>query len=198
MNSTYRSSQQKQSPVKNEVMLLKDLKENREPAFRKLYTDYRRGLLSVILKMVRNDEEAEDILQETFINISKNIYSYDPGKGKLFTWMARVARNKAFDYLKSPAVRNTEFNLNLVELEEEFVLSLQSSDFNIESIGVKTLTDRLNASQKKVIDLIYFNGYTYMEVAEELNMPLGTVKTKNRMAMNSLRALFDDKTIILV
>ncbi|CAM4373150.1 RNA polymerase, sigma subunit, ECF family [Pedobacter westerhofensis] len=174
----------------DESLLLKGLKENSEPAFRNLYYNYKSALLAIILKMMKNKEEAEDILQETFINISKNLHLYDPDKGRLFTWMARVARNKTLDNLKSPSARHSIHQLDVEELDEDILRPLQISCFNVEAIGLKTLTDGLNASQRKVIDFIYFNGYTHLEVAEALNVPLGTVKTRNRMAMNTLRAFF--------
>lgn len=175
---------------KCEIQLLKGLREHDEQSFSKLYDNYSAALYGVVSRIVKNEVEAEDVLQETFVKIINNLHLYDEDKSRLFTWMARVAINKSLDYLRTATVVKETNNVSFVDLAEEKKKSLQTVMLNIDAIGVKQLTYELQPSQKQVIDLIYFKGYTQLEVSEELNIPLGTVKTKVRLAILSLRRKF--------
>ncbi|WP_158798991.1 RNA polymerase sigma factor [Pedobacter sp. L105] len=172
------------------MLLLEGLRANDELSFRRLYKDYSPALLGIIFRIVKQEEEAEDVLQETFINISRNILLYDSDKSGLFTWMAKVATNKALDYIRSAPVRREGNRVDIIDLEQDYVDEFHINCLNIETIGIKELTSILKPIEWQVIDLMYFQGYTQTEVAEELNIPLGTVKTRARMAIIELRKQF--------
>jgi RNA polymerase sigma factor (sigma-70 family) len=165
------------------------LKSKGEEAFSVLYDNYSAALYGVISKIVIAEEIAEDVLQETFVKIWKNSSFYDPSKGRLFTWMLNIARNMAID-----TVRSKQFQVdktiqkidNSVGIPENSHLHVFSAT---DHIGIKEVVEHLNPDHKVIIDMAYFGGYTQDEISKELNIPLGTVKTRSRMALGHLRAL---------
>ncbi|MFP5080166.1 RNA polymerase sigma factor [Pedobacter sp. JCM 36344] len=169
--------------------LVNSLKSGDQKAISILYTMYSPALMGIISRIIKFDEIAEDVLQETFVKIWKSIDQYQESKGKLFTWMARLARNTAIDQLRGRGYINSRKNSDLEDVFVEVDMNNQMV-YNPETIGLKKLTMNLCAPQKAILDLIYFKGYSQSEVAQELNIPLGTVKTRLRMAIATLRKYF--------
>ncbi len=166
--------------------LLPLLLRKEERAFTLLYDMYSKSLFSIITNLVSDREEAEDVLQEVFVKIWKNIDSYHQSKGRLYTWMLNIARNTAIDKLRSKGFNNSQKNLSA----DNFVHLLEDSNRltqKIDSIGLKEFVNKLKPKCIQLIDLLFFKGYTQQEASEELAIPLGTVKTQNRMCINDLR-----------
>lgn len=155
-----------------------------------LYDMYSSSLYGVIFRIVQHQEIAEDLLQDTFIRIWNSFSSYDAAKGRLFTWMVNVARNIAIDKTRSKEFRNSaktediENNVLLIDKQVNTVI-------NPETIGLKDLIGKLKPEHKIILDLVYFEGLTHVEVAKKLEIPLGTVKTRLRNAIITLRKLFN-------
>ncbi len=154
-----------------------------------LYDMYSGSLMAVIVKIVQNQEIAEDLLQEAFIKIWNSFNGYDSSKGRLFTWMVNLCRNLAIDKLRSKDFRNQAKNQD-IENNVTFIDERNNTVFKPELLGVKDLVKNLKPEQKLILDLIYFQGYTHVEVSDELEIPLGTVKTRLRMAIIELRKYF--------
>ncbi len=179
-----------------EEMLVIGLKNGEQKSIEKLYKMYASSLMGIISRIVKYDEIAEDVLQDTFMKIWKSIGQYDSSKGRLFTWMANLAKNTAIDqirskhYSKSNLTDDIEDSLNVLDKQNQ-------SLFHPENIGVKQLILNLKQDQKEIINLFYFQGYTQSEVAEELNIPLGTVKTKIRLSILALRKYFNETNMPL-
>lgn len=155
-----------------------------------LYDMYGASLFGVIVRIVRDEAVAEDVLQDTFIKIWNSFSSYNAEKGRLFTWMVNIARNLAIDKLRSKGFKNQIQNKEL-ENNVTFVDEQRNTVYQPELIGVKDLVEQLKPEQKSVLDLVYFKGYTHVEAADELGLPLGTVKTRLRMAILQLRKSFN-------
>ncbi|SFH40918.1 RNA polymerase sigma-70 factor, ECF subfamily [Pedobacter insulae] len=155
-----------------------------------LYDMYSGALLGVISRIVIHTEIAEDLLQETFVKIWNSASSYDSSKGRLFTWMMNVARNLSIDKLRSKDFKNAAKNQD-IENNVDFIDEQKRVTFNADTLGLKELVTKLKPEFKNVLDMIYFKGYTHVEAAEELNLPLGTVKTRIRMAILELRKNFN-------
>ncbi len=151
---------------------------------------YSGALLGVIIRIVPQTELAEDLLQETFIRIWKSAGGYDASKGRLFTWMMNIARNLSIDKLRSKDFRNNgknhelENNVGVIDIHQNTV-------FNAEVFGLKDMVTGLKPELFNVLNMVYFKGYTHVEAAEELNLPLGTVKTRIRLAIKALRKKFN-------
>lgn len=162
------------------------LKSRDSKAFSYLYDNYSASLYSVIAQLVNDIEIANDVLQEVFINIWRKIDSYDPVKGRLFTWMLNIARNASIDTLRSRSYQNTRKNQSLQE-NTEWPEPGKPDLVNIDNIGLKRVVERLKKEHRVLIDLAYFKGYTHEEIAEIEDIPLGTVKTRIRNALMQLR-----------
>lgn len=174
-----------------EMKLVEGLKAGQKSAIEQLYKMYASSLLGVITRIVKYDEVAEDILQDTFLKIWKSVGQYDPSKGRLFTWMVNLARNTAIDQVRSKYYTNQGKTDDINEvLVDDF--NHQQTELNPEIIGVKQLVLNLKSDQKAILDLFYFEGYTHTEVAEKLDIPLGTVKTKIRLSILALRKYFNE------
>jgi RNA polymerase sigma-70 factor (ECF subfamily) len=181
----------KKPPPIPEDDLIAALKARSQKAYSILYDNYAPTLLGIICKVVRNTEDAENLLQDTFVKVWKNIDSYDAGKGRLFTWLLNIARNTAINFLRSQrSIEQTDIQ-TLADGVYTEGNSLTDS-INVSHIGVNDTVSRLDPKLRQIIDLIYFEGYTQQEVADNLNMPLGTVKTRTRMALQQLKNLFSD------
>ncbi len=155
-----------------------------------LYDMYSASLHGIIIRIVPQDEIAEDLLQETFVKIWNSFPSFDSSKGRLFTWMVNIARNVSIDKIRSKDYRNNSKNQDL-ENTVNYVDERRNTSINPEVLGVKDLVEKLKPEQKSILDLVYFKGYTHVEAAEELDIPLGTVKTRLRMAIITLRKYFN-------
>jgi RNA polymerase sigma factor (sigma-70 family) len=175
-----------------EKCLVNGLRVGNKAAIDQLYKMYSSSLMGIIIRIVKFDEIAEDVLQETFLKIWKSISLYDSSKGKLFTWMANLAKNTAIDQIRSKHYVNGIKTDDITDMQGDILDHHSYSQQNLDVIGLKQLTMNLSADQKAIIDLFYFEGYTHVEVAEKLNIPLGTVKTKIRRAISCLRRYFNE------
>ncbi|ESU28533.1 RNA polymerase sigma-70 factor [Flavobacterium limnosediminis JC2902] len=159
-----------------------------DKAFTLLYDMYAKSLFGVIYNLIRDKEEAEDVLQETFVKIWKNIETYNESKGRFYTWMLNIARNNAIDKLRSKNFNNNQKNLSV----DNFVHVLEDPNKvsnKIDAIGIQEFVKKLKPKCIQIIDLLFFKGYTQQEASDELEIPLGTVKTQNRNCINELRNL---------
>jgi RNA polymerase sigma factor (sigma-70 family) len=172
---------QESQQVLVDLLLQRDRK-----AFERLYDDYSPAIYGLMLKILRDEALAEDALQDAFVRIWQKIHTYDESKGRLFTWMLNVARNIAIDKLRANTSRKAELTSSL-QVQHTDVRG-PSTTMQIEHIGLDAIVASLPPEQKMVIDLIYYLGYTQAEVAEEFGIPLGTVKSRVRLAMNHLRS----------
>jgi RNA polymerase sigma factor (sigma-70 family) len=174
----------------SEEELVSKLKAQDTIAIQALYDMYSGALLGVISRIIPQTEVAEDLLQETFLKIWNSATSYDSGKGRLFTWMMNIARNLSIDKLRSKDFRNAGKNQD-IENNVDFIDSQKEITFNADLLGIKDLVTALKPEFNSVLNMVYFKGYTHVEAAEELNLPLGTVKTRIRMAIMELRKNFN-------
>jgi RNA polymerase sigma factor (sigma-70 family) len=154
-----------------------------------LYDRYSTMLFGLICRIVRIDEIAEDVMQETFVKVWRSFESYDESKGALATWLMSVARSVAIDKIRSKGFRNSLKNQSI-----DSVVSLvdrqESTSISADAIGIEGLLRHLRPEQQQIIELIYYRGFTHEEAAGELSMPLGTVKTRLRAAIMQLRKEF--------
>lgn len=182
------SKKHKISLSEDELVLA--LRNHEKIAVEALYDMYSASLYGVISRIVIDTAVAEDILQETFVKIWHSFSSYSAEKGRLFTWMVNIARNLAIDKIRSKDFKNQNKNQE-IENNVTFIDEQRSTVYKPELMGVKDLVQTLKPDQKSIIDLVYFKGYTHVEAAEELGIPLGTIKTRLRMGIQELRKHFN-------
>lgn len=162
------------------------LQQRKEQAFSYLYDNYSGALLGVICGIISDRELANDVLQNVFINIWRKIESYDPAKGRLFTWMLNIARNASIDEIRSRGYRDTQRNQPIAEDAE---LPGAVTIPVVDDVGLKKVLRNLKDEWRTLIELSYFQGFTHEEIAKMQGLPLGTVKTRIRTALIQLRTM---------
>lgn len=176
-------------PTYSEEELVLLLKQQSRDAFTYLYNNYSAVLYGVVRKVVYDEQTAQDVLQEVFVKIWNNIDRFDATKGRIYTWMINIARNAAIDKLRSKG----EIMKGKIHTGEDVVYNVQEQ-FNTEqqtdTIGLKKLVADLKPEYQAIVNLAYFKGFTLDEISKTLEIPLGTVKTRMRAAMQLLRQNF--------
>ena len=173
----------------SETELIQILQTGSEESFDILYQNYSAAIFGVISRVIQNRELAEDLTQETFIKIWNNFSSFDPSKGRLYTWMLNIARNISIDALRSKQEKIAQQNQ---ELENSvYIIDQQHhSKMSEETIGLKSLVNHLPEEQREIVEKMYFLGYSQSEISKDFDIPLGTVKTRARQAIQKLRTVF--------
>jgi RNA polymerase sigma-70 factor (ECF subfamily) len=171
-----------------EVALLKLLRARDRKGFSILYDNYSAALFGIIKRIVNDSETAEDVLQDAFVKIWNNFDRYDESKGRLFTWMVNICRNSAIDKVRSAGYIHENKN----RLPADIVTYDGGSvNMNVDTIDLKKIVSALDTEYQQVITLLYFGGYSQSETAEILKIPLGTVKTRSRTAIQKLKEYFN-------
>jgi len=174
--------------ILSEADLVQKLINKEQTGISYLYDKYASALYGTALRMVGKEEFAQEILQDTFLNIWDKIAQFDARKGKLFTWMINIVRNKSIDKMRSSEFRKMTKSepidtvVYTVDRENQY-------EQNIDALGLEDHLAVLNDDQQFVLKMIYFRGYTHNEVAEKFGMPLGTVKTRVRNGLKALRKI---------
>lgn len=171
----------KNRTIEQEVIAL--LKSNSELAISKAYQHYGANLFGVISSIIREEELAQEVLQDTFLKIWKYRDRYDAEKGRLFTWMMNIARRTAIDATKTKIFKQKTKTGEILESHQE-VFSVEYAP--VDSALAKVINN-LDEKYKVIIQKVYYEGYTHKELEEELGIPLGTVKSRIRLAISILR-----------
>lgn len=172
----------------SEEVLIKELKAQKSSAFEYLYDNYSGAIYGVIIRIVKSEEVAQELLHDVFMKAWKNINAYSAEKGRLYTWLVNISRNASIDKLRSKEIKN-KGKTDSVSDNVHTIDNANSTEQSIDGIGLEKVLDKLSDELRFVIDQMYFKGYTQTEIAEEFDIPLGTVKTRARTAMRTLREL---------
>jgi RNA polymerase sigma factor (sigma-70 family) len=156
-----------------------------------LYSRYERVMYSFAYRIVKDAMAAEEVVQELFMRIWKSAERYDLREGKISTWLFAITRNIAIDVLRKqksrmPVPPANEEKLQLVIAENADTEEMVELQWMGEQ--VRSALDKLNEEQQEVIELIYYQGYTHQDVSNIQSIPLGTVKSRVRLALHHLRA----------
>ena len=181
--------------ILDDEALMRMISNAQELALGELYDRYSRLVYSVAYNALRSDSLAEEVTQEVFIRVWEKAHTYQAEQGKLATWLASIARNRSIDLIRRSKARPEG---HLVDWAKSVSLDLPDS-IDIEkqveaSQAQKRVRDalaHLPEEQRRPLALAYFLGYSHREIAQTLNEPLGTVKTRIRLAMQKLRQLLE-------
>ena len=178
-----------QPAQENDVELLKAIAARDEAALAQLYDRYRAILFGLLMRILTNREEAEDVLQEVFLQVWRKAADFDESRGRPFTWLVTLARSRGIDRLRTLASRERIAEAGAREVSDE-ISDAATDAFKSEQRGlVSEALAKLPDEQKRPIMLAYFDGLTQSEIATRLGAPLGTVKTRMRTGLIRLREL---------
>ena len=160
-----------------------------EAALAQLYDRYRVILFGLLMRILNNREEAEDVLQEVFLQVWRKAEDFDETRGRPFTWLVTLGRSRGIDRLRTLASRERVAEAGAREASEE-ISDAATDAFRSEQRGlVNDALAQLPDEQKGPLMLAYFDGLTQSEIATRLGAPLGTVKTRMRTGLIRLREL---------
>lgn len=172
----------------SEKVLIQELKAQKPEALEYLYDHYSGALYGVILRIVKQEEVAQEVLHDVLMKAWKQIATYDTGKGRLYTWLVNISRNASIDKIRSKEIKKTAKTDSVAD--NVYVIDHAHYDTqSIDGIGLQKVLDDLPEELRFVVELMYFRGYTQSEIAKEYDIPLGTVKTRARSAMKTLREI---------
>ena len=169
-----------------ESELVLRLKNRDKGAMSYLYDNYSAALMGVTSRIIKDEDISQEVLQDVFMKIWNKIDQYDASKGRFFTWMMNLTRNTAIDKLRSKEISRS----SKTDSMDDYVYTVDrqnSTEMHTDGIGVKALLNDLVDDQKFILQKIYFEGFTHSEIAEEYDIPLGTVKSRLRSALKHMR-----------
>lgn len=181
----------KTSDLEQQIVLL--LSTGDRKAIDLAYQNYSKTLYGVILRIVQSEEVAEEILQDVFVKIWINAKSYNRTKGRLFTWFVNIARNASIDFIRTRRNKESKRTTSIENPVYENVAG--STEMEINDFGLKKVIDSLDEKHRLLIELTYFKGYSQREIEKEFDIPLGTVKSRLRIAVNQLREKLGDEQV---
>jgi RNA polymerase sigma-70 factor (ECF subfamily) len=160
-------------------------------ALTRLYDECAAALLGLARRVLKDDADAEEILIDAFEQVWRIAGTYDPQRGSVWGWLTLLVRSRALDRLRIAASRHFRDHISMSENWEpcrQDSLQAHAMLFNQERILVQSALRQLPREQREALELAYFSGFTHMEIASSLTLPLGTVKTRIRAGIEKLRA----------
>jgi len=172
------------STIEKEIVSL--LERGDKKAINLLYENYADTLYGVIKKIITDDDTAQDVLQESFVKIWRYSKKYDATKAKLFTWLYRIAYNTAIDKVRSLKTKSD----NEVQIETSSVYKITSNELNQDVLDIKKHLETLDEKYQIVLHALFFEGMTQQEASEELDIPLGTIKSRLKIGLRELKKIY--------
>ncbi|HVI49168.1 MAG TPA: sigma-70 family RNA polymerase sigma factor [Chitinophaga sp.] len=177
------------SATYTEAELIRGLRDHDQKIFSYLYDHYSPVFYGVIVRVLNNDNNVSDVLQDVFLKIWRYSDKYDENKGRLFTWMLNITRNTAIDMLRT---KSHQPDLKSLHLTDETSTDSHLAVYPyIDHVGLAKVLESLTREQRLLIDLAYYKGCTREEIANILEIPLGTVKTRIRNTIQQLRNILN-------
>jgi RNA polymerase sigma-70 factor (ECF subfamily) len=173
-----------------DVALIRRIVDADETALGALYDRWVRSLYSLVFHLLKDADEAEDVVEETFWQAWRKASSYEPSRGAVSTWLLTIGRRRALDRLRAKGRRREESMSQpglLADIASPLPDPLQAVEGSERRSQVRAALRELPDEQRAVLEMGYFQGLSQTEIAEMTGQPLGTVKTRMRLAMQKLR-----------
>jgi RNA polymerase sigma-70 factor, ECF subfamily len=160
-------------------------------AFAALYDRHGRAAYSLAYRMMGEKQEAEDVVQEAFIKVWRSAGGYRVGRGSVRTWILSIVHNRGIDQIRSRAhLRRKQDKIEASATTSEPSEAFAETWKNAQQEQVREALNTIPHEQLKILELAYFSGYTHIEIAERLELPLGTVKGRMRLGLQKLRGYY--------
>lgn len=167
--------------------LIERLKNGDRNAFREVYARYSQVVFNLAYRMLRSREEAEEVVQEIFLQVWNKVDTYDPERGAISTWIVNIARSRAIDKLRTLGYRDQTTELIEERVDSRSDYSRIIEDREESRKVIREALDSLPENQRVAIEIVFFEGLTHIEAAERLNEPVGTIKTRIRLGVSKLK-----------
>jgi RNA polymerase sigma-70 factor (ECF subfamily) len=181
----------------NDEKLIVLISQQQDGALAQLYDRYSRLVFSLAFAMINDRATAEEITLDVFMRVWQKAESYRSDQAKVSTWLTHIARNHTIDVLRRRAVRLDQYATNWDDaLSDDGPRESdpqESTEISLQREHIQAALAQLPQEQKQALELAYFNGYTQRQVAEVLKQPLGTIKTRIRLALRKLRDVLRDE-----
>ncbi len=178
------------------VQLIQRAAAQDREAFSQLYDRFSSLVFSLAMRMLRTQTDAEDLLQEVFLQVWRQAGNYSRERGSPEAWIINIARSRAIDKLRSIRRRDRSFVLTNDPAGAESPDNLESTVGESESkLAMNSALANLPEAQRKVLELAYYDGLSQSEIAERMKEPLGTVKTRIRSGIQRLRDLLKNQVV---
>lgn len=179
---------QTSAPTTEELMLR--IATGNENAFEELYDRVSPQVFGLVRRILKDQAQSEEVAQEVFVEAWQQAARYDETRGKAITWLLTLAHRRAVDRVRaSQASKDRDLREGIKDFQASYDDVEETAILHDESLRVNQALERLSETQRDAIRLAYFGGFTHLEVAELLKIPVGTAKTRIRDGMNKLRDL---------
>lgn len=173
------------SAIEKEIVTL--LEKGDKKAINLLYEYYADSLYGVIQKIIKDEDTAQDVLQESFVKIWRYAKKYDASKAKLFTWLYRIAYNTAIDKVRSQKNKSGKE----IQIETSSVYKITSNELNQDVLDIRKHLSSLDEKYQIILNALFFEGMTQQEASDELDIPLGTIKSRLKIGLRELKKIYD-------
>ena len=167
--------------------LVDQVKQGDKTAFKEIYSRFPQVVYNLALRMLRDKEDAEEVVQEIFLQLWNKAYTYDPERGAVSTWILNIARSRSIDKLRTVGYRNRNIEIDEEKANSNDDLSRIIEDREESKNVIQQALDSLPDKQRIAIEMVYFEGLTHLEAAERLDEPVGTIKTRIRLGVLKLK-----------
>ncbi len=163
------------------------IKEGDKEALREIYSRFSQAVYNLAFRMLRDREDAEEVVQEIFLQVWNKAGTYERGRGAVSTWIINIARSRSIDKLRTLGYRDKNTELDEEKLNSNTDFSRILEDREEKNNVIFQALSALPENQRAVIELVYFEGFTHVEAAERLQEPVGTIKTRLRLGVIKLK-----------
>ncbi|HYM21351.1 MAG TPA: sigma-70 family RNA polymerase sigma factor [Candidatus Kapabacteria bacterium] len=178
---------------KSDEEILSAIAEKDSAAVAELYDRYSRLIYGALLRMLRSTDDAEDVLQEVFVQVWLKAGTYKPDLGAPKFWLVRIAHNRAINLIRSKRAKMKQTEIPIPDTDSPAAAELVAADLFAETSNAEESAytvramNKLPKDQAQLLDMAFFQGYSHSEISEKTNLPLGTVKTRIRNGLLALR-----------
>jgi RNA polymerase sigma factor (sigma-70 family) len=184
-------------PTADDASLLAQIAQQEQSALSLLYDRYARIIYSLAFKSLRSVEESEEVVLDVFAQVWRIAQRYDPQKGRADTWLFTLARSRILDRLRKMGTSKVNTTISMDELaiqpKAPEIDLLETVSLQERRVRVLAALEKLPSEQRKVVELAYYQGLSQSQIAAQLNLSLGTVKTRIRLGLNKLKVALGDE-----
>jgi RNA polymerase sigma-70 factor (ECF subfamily) len=179
--------------IRDDVTLIRLVAQAQTDAFGEFYDRYSRLVFSLALAIVGDRAAAEEVTQDVFVRVWQRAGTYRADQAKVSTWLTAITRHHAIDILRRQNARHESNSVSWDQIPPQAAPAAhdleERAELSLRRERIRAAVAQLPADQQQVLALAYFHGYTHHQIADVLHQPLGTVKTRLRLAMQKLRQI---------